>query len=86
MTTKRRPTTPDFDDGTMPEDDDAPTPVLSAPPSVSLPSVARVQQALAGATSSADFFGKAGIFARLFASTLEQMLDAELTAQLGDER
>ncbi len=33
-----------------------------------------------------DFFGKEGIFARLFANTLEQMLEAELTAQLGYER
>src|SRR5918998_626259 len=50
-----------------------------------LPSVERMQQALATATSIDDFFGKAGIFARLFAGTLEQMLEAELTAHLGDE-
>jgi transposase-like protein len=30
-----------------------------------------------------DFFGKDGIFARLFASTLEQMLEAELSEHLG---
>ena len=43
----------------------------------------RIQQELATATSIDDFFGKEGIFARLFASTLEHMLEAELTAQLG---
>jgi transposase-like protein len=32
-----------------------------------------------------DFFGKDGIFARLFASTLEQMLEAELSEHLGYE-
>src|SRR5215212_2370706 len=51
--------------------------------SVSMPSVERVQQELASAKSLDDFFGKDGIFARLFAGTLEQMLEAELTAHLG---
>src|SRR5687768_8594077 len=51
-----------------------------------VPSVERIQQELASATSIDDFFGKDGIFARLFAGTLEQMLEAELTAQLGYER
>ncbi|MDP9312781.1 MAG: IS256 family transposase [Chloroflexota bacterium] len=50
-----------------------------------LPSVERIQQELAQATSIDDFFGKEGIFARLFAGTLEQMLEAELTAHLGYE-
>ncbi len=45
----------------------------------------RIQQELARATSIDDFFGKEGIFARLFAGTLEQMLEAELTAHLGYE-
>ncbi len=49
----------------------------------SLPSVERIQQELATAKSIDDFFGKEGIFARLFATTLEQMLEAELTAHLG---
>src|SRR3982750_753080 len=53
-----------------------------ATPSI-LPSVERIQQELARATSIDDFFGKEGIFARLFADTLEQLLDAELTAHLG---
>jgi transposase-like protein len=47
--------------------------------------VERIQQDLATATSIDDFFGKEGIFARLFAGTLEQMLEAELTAHLGSE-
>src|SRR6476646_4087500 len=54
-------------------------------PSV-LPSVERIQQELARSTSIDDFFGKEGIFARLFADTLEQMLEAELTAHLGYPR
>lgn len=51
-----------------------------------LPSVERIQQELARAKSIDDFFGKDGIFARLFADTLEQMLEAELTAHLGYPR
>jgi putative transposase len=51
-----------------------------------VPSVERIQQELARAKSIDDFFGKDGIFARLFADTLEQMLDAELTAHLGYPR
>jgi putative transposase len=51
-----------------------------------LPSVERIQQELARAKTIDDFFGKDGIFARLFADTLEQMLDAELTAHLGYPR
>jgi transposase-like protein len=61
-------------------DQEAPAPLLPA-----MPSVERVQQELASATSLDDFFGKEGIFARLFASTIEQMLEAELTAHLGYE-
>src|SRR5215208_6116559 len=56
-----------------------------ATPSI-LPSVERIQQELARAKSIDDFFGKEGIFARLFADTLEQMLEAELTAHLGYPR
>ena len=50
-----------------------------------VPPVERIQQELATARSIDDFFGKEGIFARLFAGTLEHMLEAELTAQLGYE-
>ena len=45
-----------------------------------------MQQALGSARSLDDFFGKEGIVARLFADTLEQMLEAELTAHLGYEK
>ncbi len=48
-----------------------------------LPSVEEIQQELGTAESIDDFFGKEGIMARLFARTLEQMLEAELTAELG---
>jgi len=51
-----------------------------------MPDAERVQQELSSATSMDDFFGKEGIFARLFADTLEQMLEAELTAHLGYEK
>jgi len=51
-----------------------------------LPSVEKVRQELGQAESIDDFFGKEGIFAKLFADTLEQMLEAELTAQLGYEK
>ena len=51
-----------------------------------MPDAERVQQELSKATSMDDFFGKEGIFARLFADTLEQMLEAELTAHLGYEK
>ena len=51
-----------------------------------MPSLERIQAELGSAKSIDDFFGKEGIFARLFATTLEQMLDAELTAELGYEK
>lgn len=54
--------------------------------SATLPSVEVIQQELAKAESIDDFFGKEGIFARLFAETLETMLEAELTDQLGYDR
>lgn len=50
-----------------------------------MPALETIQQELGKAESMDDFFGKEGIFARLFAETLEQMLDAELTDQLGYE-
>ena len=55
-------------------------------PTIAMPSLERIQQELGSAKSIDDFFGKEGIFARLFASPLEHMLDAELTAQLGYEK
>jgi putative transposase len=51
-----------------------------------LPLLATIQQELGTAKSIHDFFGKEGIFARLFSSTLETMLEAELTEHLGYER
>src|SRR5215210_1704991 len=57
-----------------------PTPSLIEAP---VPSVERIQQELGSAKSIDDFFGKEGIFARLFAGTLEHVLEAELTAHLG---
>ena len=54
-------------------------------PQDSMPSAEEVQRELAKAESMDDFFGKGGIFARLFADTLEQMLEAELTEKLGYE-
>lgn len=50
------------------------------------PSLEKIQQELGKAESIDDFFGKDGIFARLFSQTLETMLEAELTEHLGYER
>ncbi|NLG97292.1 MAG: hypothetical protein GX491_08025 [Chloroflexi bacterium] len=50
-----------------------------------IPPAEVVQQELAKAKSVDDFFGKEGIFARLFSNTIEQMLQAELTEHLGYE-
>ncbi len=50
-----------------------------------LPSVDKIQQELGKAESIDDFFGKEGIFSRLFAEALETMLEAELTDHLGYE-
>jgi transposase-like protein len=46
----------------------------------------KIQQALSEAETMDDFFGKEGIFARLFADTVEAMLEAEMTDHLGYER
>lgn len=51
-----------------------------------LPPADIVQQELAKAESMDDFFGRDGIFAKLFANTLEEMLEAELSDHLGYER
>jgi putative transposase len=50
-----------------------------------MPEAEEVARELSKAESMDDFFGKEGIFARLFANTLEQMLEEELTDQLGYE-
>jgi transposase-like protein len=51
----------------------------------SMPSAEEVQRELAKAKSMDDFFGKEGIFARLFANTIETMLESELSEELGYE-
>src|SRR5215207_1149809 len=48
-----------------------------------LPSLEPILQQLASATNLNDFFAKEAMLARLFASTIEQMLEAQLTAHLG---
>jgi transposase-like protein len=50
-----------------------------------MPSAEEVAAELGKAETMDDFFGKDGIFANLFSSTLEHMLEAELTDQLGYE-
>jgi transposase-like protein len=51
-----------------------------------LPPVETIQRELAQARSIDDFFGKQGILARLFASTISELMEAELTEHLGYER
>ncbi len=51
-----------------------------------MPGAEEVARELGKATSIDDFYGKDGIFARLFSETVEQMLEAELTDELGYER
>lgn len=53
---------------------------------VSMPSAEEVARELGKATSIDDFYGKEGIFAKLFSKTIEEMLEAELTSELGYER
>jgi putative transposase len=48
-----------------------------------MPSTEEVQRELAKAKSMDDFFGKEGIFARLFAHTIEELLETELSDPLG---
>ncbi len=50
-----------------------------------IPDAEEVARELGKATSIDDFYGKEGIFARLFSETIEQMLEAELTDELGYE-
>ncbi|MCK4976692.1 MAG: hypothetical protein KAS36_07155, partial [Anaerolineales bacterium] len=50
-----------------------------------IPNAEEVARELGKATSIDDFYGKEGIFARLFSETIEQMLEAELTDELGYE-
>ena len=50
-----------------------------------MPTAEEVQAELAKVQSMDDFFGKEGVFAKLFATTLEQMLEGEMTENLGYE-
>lgn len=50
-----------------------------------MPGAEEVQRELSKAKSMDDFFGKEGIFARLFAHTLEEMLETEMSEHLGYE-
>jgi len=49
------------------------------------PSAEEVRRELGKAKSMDDFFGKEGIFAKLFAHTIEEMLETELSEHLGYE-
>jgi len=51
-----------------------------------MPSAEEVQRELGKATSIDDFYGKDGIFSKLFSDTIEQMLETELTEELGYDR
>ena len=51
-----------------------------------MPSVEKVQEELLKVESMDDFFGKDGIFAKLFANTIGKMLEAELSDHLGYEK
>ena len=53
---------------------------------VHLPNAEEIQKELAQVESIDDFFGKEGVFSRLFARTMEEMLEAELSAHLGYEK
>ncbi len=50
------------------------------------PSLNVIQKELMSAKSIDDFFGKEGIFSRLFANTIKEMMEAELTSHLGYEK
>src|SRR5215831_18057263 len=56
------------------------------PSKIQMPGWEQIQAELSSAKSIDDFFGREGIFARLFSKTLEQMLEAELTEHLGYEK
>src|SRR5260221_6252471 len=53
---------------------------------IEMPGWEQIQAELGSAKSIDDFFGRGGIFARLFSKTLEQMLEGELSEHLGYEK
>ena len=52
----------------------------------SLPSVEEIQEELGRVERLDDFFGKEGVFGKLFARTVEEMLEGELSEELGYEK
>lgn len=70
---------------TSPSEKPQPQPLSRQEVLSKMPNAEIVQRELASAKSLDDFFGKEGIFARLFASTLEQLLEVEMTQHLGYE-
>ncbi len=59
--------------------------ILGQANGTTLPSAEEVQRELSTAKSMDDFFGKEGIFAKLFAHTIEEILEAEMSEHLGYE-
>lgn len=53
---------------------------------INMPSTEKIQEELSNVESMDDFFGREGIFAKLFSDTLEQMMEAELSDHLGYEK
>ena len=53
---------------------------------ITMPSAEKISAELATVRSMDDFFGREGIFARLFATTMEEMLEAELSEHVGYEK
>jgi putative transposase len=51
-----------------------------------MPAAEKVAEELGKAQSIDDFFGKKGIFSRLFSNTIEKMVEAELTDHLGYDK
>lgn len=50
------------------------------------PTAEEIQAELASVESMDDFFGREGVFARLFASTMQEMMEVELSDHLGYEK
>ena len=46
----------------------------------------KLMKELGKATLIDDFYGKEGVFSRVFSKTIEQMLETELSDELGYER
>lgn len=55
-------------------------------PNINMPTADEVTKTLSKAKTMDDFFGKKGLFAKLFAKTIKGMLAAELTESLGYQK